>query len=144
MSFAGWLTGHSGSGKSAIARELLRLLHARGVELSVLSPAPISRSTPRSACTSASPMRYVLVRPRAVKIMRDAYSIARAACQISAAVSAKRNRRASRRPMTPSATRNSKFTALRHHARPTSTIGMRAILPHCTSVSVSNSSSKVP
>ena len=36
MSFAVWLTGHSGSGKSAIARELLRLLHERGVELSVL------------------------------------------------------------------------------------------------------------
>ena len=36
MSFAVWLTGHSGSGKSAIARELLRLLHARGVELSLL------------------------------------------------------------------------------------------------------------
>jgi adenylylsulfate kinase len=36
MSFAVWLTGHSGSGKSAIARELLRLLHARGIEVSVL------------------------------------------------------------------------------------------------------------
>jgi adenylylsulfate kinase len=36
MSFAVWLTGHSGSGKSAIARELVRLLHARGVEVSVL------------------------------------------------------------------------------------------------------------
>ena len=36
MSFALWLTGHSGSGKSAIARELIRLLHERGVELSVL------------------------------------------------------------------------------------------------------------
>ena len=36
MSFAVWLTGHSGSGKSAIARELLRLLHQRGVEVSVL------------------------------------------------------------------------------------------------------------
>jgi adenylylsulfate kinase len=36
MSFAVWLTGHSGSGKSAIARELLGLLHERGVELSVL------------------------------------------------------------------------------------------------------------
>ena len=36
MSFAVWLTGHSGSGKSAIARELVRLLHERGVELSVL------------------------------------------------------------------------------------------------------------
>jgi adenylylsulfate kinase len=36
MSFAVWLTGLSGSGKSAIARELLRLLHERGVEASVL------------------------------------------------------------------------------------------------------------
>jgi adenylylsulfate kinase len=36
MNFAVWLTGHSGSGKSAIARELLRLLHERGVEASVL------------------------------------------------------------------------------------------------------------
>jgi adenylylsulfate kinase len=36
MSFALWLTGHSGSGKSAIARELIHLLHQRGVELSVL------------------------------------------------------------------------------------------------------------
>jgi len=32
MSFAVWLTGLSGSGKSAIARELVELLHARGVE----------------------------------------------------------------------------------------------------------------
>ena len=36
MSFAVWLTGHSGSGKSAIARELVGLLHERGVEVSVL------------------------------------------------------------------------------------------------------------
>ncbi len=36
MSFAVWLTGLSGSGKSAIARELLAQLHARGVEASVL------------------------------------------------------------------------------------------------------------
>ena len=36
MSFAVWLTGLSGSGKSAIARELVRLLHERGVEASVL------------------------------------------------------------------------------------------------------------
>ena len=36
MSFAVWLTGLSGSGKSAIARELVRLLHERGVEVSVL------------------------------------------------------------------------------------------------------------
>ena len=32
MSFAVWLTGLSGSGKSAIARELLAQLHARGVD----------------------------------------------------------------------------------------------------------------
>lgn len=36
MSFAVWLTGLSGSGKSAIARELVRLLHERGVEVSLL------------------------------------------------------------------------------------------------------------
>ena len=36
MSFALWLTGHSGSGKSAIARELLHLLHERGTEACVL------------------------------------------------------------------------------------------------------------
>lgn len=36
MSFAVWLTGHSGSGKSAIARELVRLLHERGLDVSVL------------------------------------------------------------------------------------------------------------
>jgi adenylylsulfate kinase len=36
MSFAVWLTGLSGSGKSAIARELVRLLHERDVEVSVL------------------------------------------------------------------------------------------------------------
>jgi adenylylsulfate kinase len=36
MSFAVWLTGHSGSGKSAIARELLHRLYQRGVEVSVL------------------------------------------------------------------------------------------------------------
>jgi adenylylsulfate kinase len=36
MSFALWLTGLPASGKSAIARELLRLLHERGVESSVL------------------------------------------------------------------------------------------------------------
>jgi adenylylsulfate kinase len=32
MSFAVWLTGLSGSGKSAIARELVEQLHRRGVE----------------------------------------------------------------------------------------------------------------
>ena len=36
MSFAVWLTGLSGSGKSAIARELLVQLHARGVDAAVL------------------------------------------------------------------------------------------------------------
>ena len=36
MSFAVWLTGLSASGKSAIARELLRLLHERGVEAALL------------------------------------------------------------------------------------------------------------
>jgi adenylylsulfate kinase len=36
MSFAVWLTGLSGSGKSAIARELVRLLHERGSPVSVL------------------------------------------------------------------------------------------------------------
>lgn len=36
MSFAVWLTGLSGSGKSAIARELLGKLHARGVDVAVL------------------------------------------------------------------------------------------------------------
>ena len=36
LGFAIWLTGHSGSGKSAIARELIHLLHARGAEVSVL------------------------------------------------------------------------------------------------------------
>ena len=36
MSFAVWLTGLSGSGKSAIARELVRLLHERKVDASVL------------------------------------------------------------------------------------------------------------
>jgi adenylylsulfate kinase len=36
MSFAVWLTGLPGSGKSAIARELVRLLHERKVDVSVL------------------------------------------------------------------------------------------------------------
>ena len=36
MSFAVWLTGLSGSGKSAVARELLAQLHARGVDAAVL------------------------------------------------------------------------------------------------------------
>jgi len=36
MSFAVWLTGLSGSGKSAIARELLAQLHAHGIEAAVL------------------------------------------------------------------------------------------------------------
>ena len=36
MNFAAWLTGRPASGKSAIARELVGLLHERGVEVSVL------------------------------------------------------------------------------------------------------------
>ena len=36
MSFAVWLTGLSGSGKSAVARELVARLHARGVDAAVL------------------------------------------------------------------------------------------------------------
>jgi adenylylsulfate kinase len=36
MSFAVWLTGLSGSGKSAIARPLLDRLHARGIDAAVL------------------------------------------------------------------------------------------------------------
>lgn len=36
MNFAVWLTGLSGSGKSAIARELVRLLHERGMDVAVL------------------------------------------------------------------------------------------------------------
>jgi adenylylsulfate kinase len=36
LSFAVWLTGLSGSGKSAIARELVRLLHERKRDVSVL------------------------------------------------------------------------------------------------------------
>lgn len=36
MSFAVWLTGLSGSGKSAIARVLLEKLHARGIDAAVL------------------------------------------------------------------------------------------------------------
>jgi adenylylsulfate kinase len=36
VSFAVWLTGLSGSGKSAIARELVARLHARGVDAAVL------------------------------------------------------------------------------------------------------------
>lgn len=36
MSFAVWLTGLSGSGKSAVARELVTQLHARGVHAAVL------------------------------------------------------------------------------------------------------------
>jgi adenylylsulfate kinase len=36
VSFALWLTGLPASGKSAIARELVELLHARGIEVSVL------------------------------------------------------------------------------------------------------------
>lgn len=47
MSFAVWLTGLPGCGKSAIARELVRLLHERGVEVSVLeSDAMRTQLTP--------------------------------------------------------------------------------------------------
>jgi adenylylsulfate kinase len=48
MSFAVWLTGLSGSGKSAIARELVGLLGERGLELSVLeSDVMRTQLTPR-------------------------------------------------------------------------------------------------
>lgn len=53
MSFAVWLTGLSGSGKSAIARELVAQLHRRGVEAAVLESdvmrtqlTPFARYTP--------------------------------------------------------------------------------------------------
>ena len=47
MSFAVWLTGLPGSGKSAIARELVRLLYERGVEVSALeSDAMRTQLTP--------------------------------------------------------------------------------------------------
>lgn len=36
MSFAVWLTGLSGSGKSAVAKQLLAKLHGRGVDTAVL------------------------------------------------------------------------------------------------------------
>ena len=49
MSFAIWLTGLPACGKSAIARELLRLLHVRGLEPSVLeSDALRTQITPRA------------------------------------------------------------------------------------------------
>ena len=47
MSFAVWLTGLSASGKSAIARELVRLLHERGVDAAALeSDAMRTQITP--------------------------------------------------------------------------------------------------
>src|SRR5262249_48726963 len=47
LSFALWLTGLSGSGKSAIARELVRLLHERGIDAAVLeSDAMRTQLTP--------------------------------------------------------------------------------------------------
>lgn len=47
MSFAVWLTGFSGSGKSAIARELAARLHARGLEPALLeSDAMRTQLTP--------------------------------------------------------------------------------------------------
>ena len=49
MSFAIWLTGLPACGKSAIARELLRLLHVRGLEPAVLeSDALRTQITPRA------------------------------------------------------------------------------------------------
>ena len=47
MSFAVWLTGLSGCGKSSIARELAALLHGRGVDAAVLeSDAMRTQLTP--------------------------------------------------------------------------------------------------
>lgn len=47
MSFAVWLTGFPASGKSAIARELVRALHERGVDAAVLeSDAMRTQITP--------------------------------------------------------------------------------------------------
>ena len=49
MSFAVWLTGLPASGKSAIAREVVGLLHARGIEVSVLeSDVMRTQLTPRA------------------------------------------------------------------------------------------------
>src|SRR6185312_16909489 len=64
--------------------------------------------------------------------------------QMSCADSANQNSSRSASSITPSATRNSKFTARHQNASPTSTTGNGSILCVCTSVSVSNSSSSVP
>ena len=54
MSFAVWLTGLPGCGKSAIARELLALLHARGLDAAVLeSDVMRTQLTPRASYSSA-------------------------------------------------------------------------------------------
>lgn len=54
MSFAVWLTGLSGSGKSAIARELLARLQARGLEPAVLESDVLrTQLTPRASYSGA-------------------------------------------------------------------------------------------
>ena len=56
MSFAVWLTGLSGSGKSAIARELVGQLHARGVQVAVLE-SDVMRTQLTPFASYASPER---------------------------------------------------------------------------------------
>lgn len=54
MSFAVWLTGLSGSGKSAIARELVERLQARGLEPAVLESDVLrTQLTPHAQYSSA-------------------------------------------------------------------------------------------